>query len=70
MAPDGAGLDHVKRLNIGSYLKNDEETQNIVLFYSSVPGVEQGSSTVDNFHGLKPIHLPLMFQKNRGQSRY
>ncbi|XP_023321251.1 BAI1-associated protein 3 [Eurytemora carolleeae] len=32
---------------------------------SSVPGVEQGSSTVDNFHGLKPIHLPLMFQKNK-----
>ena len=30
-----------------------------------MPGVEQGSSTVENFHGLKPIHLPLMFQKNK-----
>ena len=39
----------------------------IIYISSSVPGVEQGSSTVDNFHGLKPIHLPLMFQKNKGK---
>jgi len=32
---------------------------------STVPGVEQGSSSVENFHGLKPLHLPLMFQKRR-----
>ena len=32
-------------------------------------GVEQGSSSVENFHGLKPLHLPLMFQKRRGESR-
>ena len=30
-------------------------------------GVEQGSSSVENFHGLKPLHLPLMFQKRRGK---
>ena len=30
-------------------------------------GVEQGSSSVDNFHGLKPTHLPLMFQKRKGK---
>ena len=34
-----------------------------------VAGVEQGSSSVENFHGLKPLHLPLMFQKRRGGSR-
>ena len=33
-----------------------------------VAGVEQGSSSVENFHGLKPLHLPLMFQKRRGGS--
>ena len=31
----------------------------------SVSGVELGSSSVDNFHGLKPHYLPLMFQKQK-----
>lgn len=32
---------------------------------NSISGVEHGSSSVDNFHGLKPIQLPLMFQKQK-----
>ena len=32
---------------------------------NSVPGVEIGSSSIDNFHGLKPFMLPLMFQKRK-----
>ena len=32
-----------------------------------VPGVEIGSSSIDNFHGLKPFILPLMFQKNKSE---
>ena len=31
----------------------------------AVSGVEMGSSSVDNFHGLKPHYLPLMFQKQK-----
>ena len=34
---------------------------------NSVSGVEHGSSSVDNFHGLKPIQLTLMFQKQKGR---
>ena len=35
---------------------------------NTVSGVEHGSSSVDNFHGLKPIQLSLMFQKQKGRS--
>ena len=34
----------------------------------SVPGVEIGSSSIENFHGLKPFILPLMFQKNKSEN--
>ena len=34
---------------------------------NSVPGVEIGSSSIDNFHGLKPFILPLMFQKRKSE---
>ena len=33
---------------------------------NTVSGVEHGSSSVDNFHGLKPLQLALMFQKQKG----
>lgn len=32
---------------------------------NTVSGVEHGSSSVDNFHGLKPLQLALMFQKQK-----
>lgn len=32
---------------------------------ASVPGVQCGNSYVGNFHGLKQIHLPLLFQHNK-----
>ena len=35
------------------------------LSLNTLPGVEHGSSSIDNFHGLKPINLPLMFQKQK-----
>ena len=34
----------------------------------AVSGVEMGSSSVDNFHGLKPHYLPLMFQKQKSMT--
>ena len=33
---------------------------------SQVPGVAAANSTVDNFHGLKQVGLPLMFQESKG----
>ena len=36
---------------------------------NTVSGVEHGSSSVDNFHGLKPLQLALMFQKQKGITR-
>ncbi|XP_034249414.1 BAI1-associated protein 3 [Thrips palmi] len=35
------------------------------LALSSVPGVADTNSSIDNFHGLKHAELPLMHQKNR-----
>ncbi|XP_052132967.1 BAI1-associated protein 3 [Frankliniella occidentalis] len=35
------------------------------LALSSVPGVADTNSSIDNFHGLKQAELPLMHQKNR-----
>jgi hypothetical protein len=36
---------------------------------SNVAGVELISSS-DNFHGLNPVQLPLMFQKRRGETGF
>lgn len=37
------------------------------LSLNTIPGVVASSSSVDNFHGLKPIELNLMFQKDPGE---
>lgn len=37
------------------------------LSLNTIPGVVASSSSVDNFHGLKPIELSLMFQKDPGK---
>lgn len=37
------------------------------LALSSVPGVADTNSSIDNFHGLKQAELPLMHQKNRSE---
>jgi len=37
------------------------------LALSSVPGVCDNNSSVDNLHGLKHAELPLMHQKNRSK---
>ncbi len=38
------------------------------LALASVPGLQDASSSVDNFHGLKQITLPLSFEEHKGQS--
>ena len=38
------------------------------LSLNSIPGVMSQSTSVDNFHGLRPIELYLMFRKDPGNS--
>ena len=35
---------------------------------NSIPGIQGANSTIGNFHGLKQVHLPLMFQENKGDT--
>lgn len=35
---------------------------------STIPGVADTNTNIDNFHGLKHQELPLMHQKNRSES--
>ena len=38
---------------------------------NAIPGIgHTGNSSVGNFHGLKQVHLPLMFQEDRGRHSY
>lgn len=36
---------------------------------STIPGVADTNTSIENFHGLKHQELPLMHQKNRSESK-
>jgi len=37
---------------------------------STIPGVADTNTNIENFHGLKHQELPLMHQKNRSESNF